>query len=407
MGCSASKSSAHQTGVAPSAAVRQGQELSIKPFEYYIQFETIFEALERKVAGLHPVRLLRGSWLLNRAAMIEAADTPAGKAALALPRRQDLEQQHPEAFISVEEVKRLPLSKRGCPGSSQNLPVGAVSYAWKTPGHPDPDGAQIVSLAKIIRRAQKLELPGQNLEGKDPDRRFPSEFGIFLDWASLPQKDESGFRTDLEKAAFNDALSWMQLWYAHQKLFGIALSKPLPGGAPSYDARGWPTFEKACMVLAKQNSLYSWPSILDSGNDSGELRRSAPIHPDALEALLGEKRFTSPKADKPMVSRLYRETVLSTLGGATELKFLDLGWGIEDIRQLIAVLPLMTSANRLNLNFNQQIGREGIQLLARTLANDVTLLPAMENIIWPQKPSIVTQKELSAWCGGRIFQHSC
>ena len=58
-------------------------------------------------------------------------------------------------------------------------------------------------------------------------KKFPLEAGIFIDYASLCQKDAHGQRTPDEAAAFSAALSTMQLWYAHTLLTAF-LTRVLP-----------------------------------------------------------------------------------------------------------------------------------------------------------------------------------
>jgi len=266
-----------------------------------------------------------------------------------------------------------------------------------------------VSLARVIRRAQKSELPGQtDYKGEPHDiQRLPAEFGLFIDWVSLCQKDDDGQRTEAERAAFNDALSTMQLWYAHQALFGVVLSAPFSDPkVPAYDARGWPTAEQAWMFLVKSKDVFAWPPILDAGSETGERKRPAPIHPDELEALLEEKRFTSPKADKPMVSKLYRETAMSTLGGAKTCKYIKLGWGDEELRNLAKVLPMYKELRQLNITYNDGITKEGCEVLARALGADATMAPKLKEIVWPWEPQIVSKDELAEWCKPREFKHN-
>ena len=121
--------------------------------------------------------------------------------------------------------------------------------------------------------------------------------------------------------------------------------------------RGWPTVEMAWSMLVKQNytntrDYGSWPMLLDAGRECGEPIRRAPVHPDRLEALLSDKRFTSRKADLPLVERLYRETTLSVLGGAEKLVYARCGFDAEQAALLAEVLPLATKATTLGLMDN-------------------------------------------------------
>ena len=49
--------------------------------------------------GLAPVKLVRGSWLLNRAKQLRHASTDEERAKLRMPRRQELERDEPDALL--------------------------------------------------------------------------------------------------------------------------------------------------------------------------------------------------------------------------------------------------------------------------------------------------------------------
>ena len=137
-----------------------------------------------------------------------------------------------------------------------------------------------------------------------PYHCLPNKVGIFYDWCSLFQavKDDDGRvvvqRTKEQHDAFQFALREMQLWYAHQKLFALLLTTmPQGSTAPPYEARGWPTTERAWTMVAKMNANAGWPMICDVGTGD-EAARSAPMHPEQVAELLASKKFTSPKADQ-------------------------------------------------------------------------------------------------------------
>ena len=339
---------------------------------FYVNAETIFKALADTSSRIEPVKLVKSSWLLERADAIANAPSASEAAALAVPRRQELERTHPEAFFTVEELRRLP---RGHERSGSPLAIAAISHAWLTPQHPDPKGEQLVAFASVVRRAQNLELQSQQPEAEETGdapkelRRFPAEFGVFYDWLSLPQKNAAGKRSSSELAAFRKALMHMELWYVHQMTAVVILSK-LPeawqGHIAAYGDRGWPTCERAWAMLVKLHSKYAWPMILDAGEAGGEPTRHAPIHPDELESMLELKRFTSRAADLPLVLRLYRQTVVSVLGGVEALKFGRLGWGNQQTADLADVLPLCKRCTKLNLHRNA-IGGEGVTAIVQAV----------------------------------------
>lgn len=358
--------------------------LNLRPLDFYTSPSTLFEALEAQVRGIHPVRLLRADWVLQRAEQLSAAATTEERAALALPRRQELEMSCPEAYYSMDALRSLPTQ-----GESQQLAICAVSHAWATADHPDPLGEQLCNLADVIRRAQAGLLPSQQERnttyGNWRCAPLARDFGIFFDWASLCQKTADAPRTPDEVEAFSAALATMQLWYVHPRVSTIILSSPPrvgpDGGSPSYLERGWPTVESAWASLCKwkttsgdpmlgakgEGGSGSWPPLLDAGSESGEARRLPPIHPERMADLLATKHFTSRKADLPLVLQLYRETAISVLGGIEKLRYTLSGWGPAEAIALSEVLPLCVQADVLIL-FENPIGDEGVAAICASLA---------------------------------------
>lgn len=132
-----------------------------------------------------------------------------------------------------------------------------------------------------------------------------------------------------------------------------------------YEDRGWPTAEAAWIMLAKKNANYVWPMIYDVGTQE-EAPRRAPMHPDRFVELLEEKRFTSPKADKPLVAALYRRTVLSILGGTTKLSFPAANFGAEGATHFAEILPLCTRVLEIYVS-GCAMGDSGCQAIAAKL----------------------------------------
>jgi len=305
-------------------------------------------------AGATPVRLVRGSWLQARAALLAAATSKEERAALALPRRQDLEASDSDAFLSLEEVRKLPLGPFG------KLRVLVLSYCWKGADHPDPDGEQLMRFAETLAREQDAALctmqkgysgarTESNKTGYEP-KPFPlGEFGVFMDWASLHQKDGQGNRTDAEAAAFRYALERMQVWYGHlQTTVYVLASLPEGWSRSSYEESGWPTFEYSVASLVKQSSIHSWaPIVFVAG---AELSRPPPLSTEGFEKHISTKVFTN-GSDISMVCDLYDQTLLCSLGNGDELKYIDLKWGEEDAHKLAESL-LLADAKTLNLYRN-------------------------------------------------------
>lgn len=115
---------------------------------------------ERLVDGT--VRLLSADWLREQ------------KDGLVLRRRQDLPE---EAFVPCEQARNLfDAGDRG---------VAALSYGWLHPLHSDPHGFNTAIVIDFLRSER-----GRHVRA------------MFWDFASLPQKDGRGERTDEEAAVF-------------------------------------------------------------------------------------------------------------------------------------------------------------------------------------------------------------
>ena len=329
----------------------------------YVEPSSILDQLSAKLGAMPSVRLLRWSFLDERAQQLERAPDDATRAALALPRRQELERVCPEAFYSAAEVASLERGNFHFAGGP--LRVVAISHCWRSAAHPDPMGATLVQFARAVRIAQT-----------NPEERhnspLPTELAIFLDWCSLPQKGADGMRTAEEQAAFSAALGSMQLWYAHQLttvfLMTNAGAEEEPGsGSASYDDRGWTTFERQVAMLGKRTSQHAWPLLIEvcAGPDGAigphVARRSAPLPPERFRELISTKAFTN-GADAGIVTELYAITAHRVIGSASVLKFGGLGWGDEELEQLCVWLPQCKALHTLSLVGNH-IGDRGVLAL--------------------------------------------
>ena len=216
-----------------------------------------------------------------------------------LPRRQDLERESPEAFISAAELRaqhaafeqHLSLSHarrtllRGsvltrADGSKHGrrvarVPVLSLSHTWLTQDHPDPFGHTVAEIGRIIARERRLWR-----------RCGVTEFGVFFDWASMYQKDEAGQRTEAQRESFGRALNTMTIFYAHRLTTVCLMTRhPYAAGYPEsyargddrggrhvasprlYCERGWTSFERANAELINPTDYGNcWSQIIDAGN---------------------------------------------------------------------------------------------------------------------------------------------
>jgi hypothetical protein len=249
--------------------------------------------------------------------------------------------------------------------------------------HPDPLGHQLVSLAAAIERAE-AEKGMSHPEKGQYHNGFPSEAGFFIDYASLHQKDANGERQPEEVAAFKEALSTMQIWYAHTKATAF-LTRETPAGnehLPGYAERGWTTCESSWAALAKGSSRACWAPIWDVVGDEAYERRP-PMAPAAMARVVASRRFTSKKSDLPMVIEINTRTILSLFRDVEHLWYGRLGWGDEEVAELCELLPLCASVKRLSLGDNA-IGNAGAAALADAIAGGA--LPTLERLLLKGNP---------------------
>ena len=359
--------------------------------------------------GIKRVMLLKDEWILTLADKIEAAPTDAERAELAVPCRQVLEGRDPTAYYKPEEVEALERSKLGAGnGNPPALAVLCVSYCWETPEHPDPFGRTLVKIAKAIRKLKTHE----DFNNHSP----PKKFAVFLDWTALPQKVNGQERNAEDKAAFDDALSCMQVWYAHMLTTVLLLTGKQEGVSLSYQDRGWPTFERLVSMILTPNTDIVWPMIVDVGampDDAEEMpndgycKRLVPMSVDRFAETMREKKFTN-GADCELVIRLYKKTLESVLGKAPKIHMAqNKRWGDAEMRELVEVLPMCAEATELNINYSfHEVTAEGVGVLTRCV-DEGKLPPKLEVIFWVDGPSVLKNKnadctkELRAACERR------
>ena len=330
-----------------SLYTKQPKELPVKGM--YGEAEFLYELLEERPGGkLRPVRLVRCSWILERAEKIRSKG-----AQWRMPRRQQLEKEEPDAFLGLGELKRLKHEH----GGKGKLAIASLSYCWLTPEHPDPEGAQLVALADKIIKAQSRE--------RAP---FPAEAGFFIDFLSLCQKDEAGERTEDELEAFRTALSNMQIWYAHANTTAFLARQQ--GASPAYDARGWTTCESNWSMLIKRQEGGCTNPIFAVNED--KLSRRAPIGPVEVARQVAQRRFTSRSTDLPMVIAINVRTILSVFRDAKVLFYSTVGWGDAEAVQLAEILPLCSQVTDLWVT-NNNVGDEGIAAIARWIGTSKTI----------------------------------
>ena len=206
-----------------------------------------------------------------------------------LPHRSQIEKDHPEAIMPVEECEaghnkmRAVLAGKDTWGrhmaseaqraALDAVPVLVASHCWETPDHPDPEARTLRALAKELAGTWGDDDGGFRVR---PESGLPlyrawglSDVGVFVDWASLYQKP----RSDAQAACFGRALANMSLWYAH-RLTTVLLARGQDARLFEYekdasgalrrterpnarDGRGWPYYEQARRAPAPSPPLPS------------------------------------------------------------------------------------------------------------------------------------------------------
>ena len=183
-------------------------------------------------------RLSDGTILLLRCDWLAATDCerylkrPDGT--LVLQRRQDLPAF---AFVQPHVAARML--------DQANRSVLVLSHGWMSPLHPDPKG---VTLSAVRRYLQQHA----NVAG----------CGLFVDYSSLPQKDEQGNNRSIrcdekgrsETSIFADGLAVMGSCYASLCGTTVLVQKYIPAdveNARDYNSRGWCTFESGLAMIVE------------------------------------------------------------------------------------------------------------------------------------------------------------
>ncbi|CAK0857612.1 unnamed protein product [Prorocentrum cordatum] len=343
----------------------------------YTDATSLFDALAFTVEGLHPVRLVRMSWLLQQRGTV-------------LKRRQELPE---EAFVSAGELRAIwEASGRG--GVDKVAPIITISFCWDSREHPDPNGVQLSLVIDTLEQERHKYSRGMdNFEGF-------SDMGVFWDWPSLLQGDpdkadeakaaalrqgktqkdaqkaaDEAKRTPAEKAAFKHGLQeTMDLWYAHQATTVLLLTQhPRERGSErecGYDQSGWTTYERCSAEQIKKVYRYQakWDAVADLGGGAGVTKagRRWPVGPDEFDRLIKDRSFTN-GADREAVKALFRRMSRAQLGGVTILDFDGMPPPTPaQVAGLAGCLRLCARLEKLDLN-NCNIGPPGAQALAKAL----------------------------------------
>ena len=334
----------------------------------------------RDESGLIPVRLVKASWLAAQGnSMIND-----------LPHRKMLEFQHPEAFLNEEETKAALLEVRDAAQSGSAVmwypPLLVVSYAWRTPTHPDPTGSLLFQLSIVLEwyLSERARL-------KQDGEVETHECGVFIDFWSIYQPQDAD---EIELSVFQSALMSMDAWFGHAGAVTLLMTR-LPadwGLVPpdrTYHSRGWCFFERQVSSLAKVAThtlecgqfdrerlveLYPQAATIGDGNfasksvralakqASGEDRggspflakligsaRLGPVHPDRFANALVMKSFSN-EDDRDRVTQLYGAVARGVLESTSATSYSHMHWSHNDCASFSYSLKLCVKLETLRLN---------------------------------------------------------
>jgi len=273
------------------------------------------------------LRILDVDWLLAQAETF------------IMQRHQDLP---PEAFLDPDVAEE-----------AFNLNNGLVvlSYPWLSPQHPDPDGHHW----RMVRQYLAKHVAQWYCE-------TGSKFGVFWDYASLPQRAPDGTRTKEEQRALSAGLKIVNLLYGSATTCVVKLTSLPEGGTHQqlnvrpYSQRGWCVFEAVISGILKSKT-----KIVDLGHPEARVKlaeassdwweivqavdfKSTPIcTPATMRRKLANLPFTC-GSDREIVAQQYADFFNDV---APSLKHLKLwqwrgavaAWDDEEVSQVIEALP--------------------------------------------------------------------
>ena len=350
------------------------------------------------------VRLIRSTWIRRQARLIRAARLRGESTrSLALKRRQEMPT---DAFIGPLELFApgargdqpkglisIPGGDLSVDGRRSRVPVAAVSYCWRTPEHPDPDGDTLLLVADCLEEIYRLKAAEHGYI-LNPYKNFPDELGIFFDFASLYQHPEGGRRTEEEDRLFKSALGSLEVWYAHESTTVFLLTGT--GVDKGYFERGWPTYESmvASLIKKRQSGIHAtWDPVIvvDASDGSRASTRAIPMAKEgslntrlmapptscaAFRELLPKLHFTN-GSDRDMVGDIYERTLRKAFGSVESLVYQNQEWDNTAVVKLASSLSFCQKVTVVDLSFNH-IGDVGVTALATAM--DDGALPSLRKL---------------------------
>lgn len=267
-----------------------------------------------------------------------------------IQRHQDLPE---EAFVHPDTAADLYSRSRG---------LIVLSCPWLSKSHPDPTGFHMQILRLYLsKHVDAFSLP--DLE----------DFGIFWDFASLPQNGASGTRSRSEQEAFRTGLGAINLLYGSRRTTVVQLTAMPEEGSYAqqlnllpYWERGWCLFEATISNIQKgrrqlldlgleavNRRLAEKGSDWWSVQEAAGAKRAPLVMPARMRVKLANATFTNGKADYSLVQRKYEdffEYVTCTLDAITLRKLVEgQDWDEQEMEGVIECLPAFPKATRVAL----------------------------------------------------------
>lgn len=332
----------------------------------------------------------------------------------ALPHRQELLSRHPEAFADEPFLQKVlaEVEHSVANTSTSEFPgLIAISYCWLSREHPDPNCHTMRHFwLPALQWYMSERAATRNKHGR---KGSFYDFAVFIDFTAMPQK-QGGVRTPEEDSLFAVGISNLDLMYAHSGIVSFLTTALPPAGGkgaersshdqsmPTYDQRGWPTFERAEGEMGKpshhvldistirtlkvpvgagkfNSNAQPYPpqvhpakfgSKPTSQKTVTELEKQASCRNQLVPGVMGAltsgtrraprvpgtffreletKKFTN-GADVEPVKRLYEKTARSALGSAENLSYKGLkGWKTEDYVHLGEAFKLCKQVKKLTI----------------------------------------------------------
>jgi Ca2+-binding EF-hand superfamily protein len=303
------------------------------------------------------VALLSARWVLARAGFAPQVVDRGGRRitkwlsgkreAQPLPCRQTLQRDHPEAFLSADEVEKLYARFRAVVKSAKGaerdgvdaVPVVAVSHCWEGKESADPAGRTLHTIASELGR----QFPTFHAWGLE-------DLGVFFDWSCVFQDTVDVIRSKEEETSAERAVESMPLLYAHkQTTVFLIVNQRIE---PAREVRGWPFYEESLTRLFKEapppkryklpeaGPTHLWQKVVRVGDDTVlavHRAQGPPIAPTAFMKGMQSKQLSRP-ADRDVILTDYRKTIAHGFSGLDKLILRRRGWDDADLRQFAIAL---------------------------------------------------------------------